>query len=487
METIQTEQTKTKTAEADSKAKAAANKTIAPEEPAAQFIATLIGGAATTKKDELAKPKREAKPKEEGDEDGDGNDADERAKPAAKKKEKPAALPASVIDEEKLGQSIGKSIAEHSAKTAAAGSKTGETEEPKLSPKDARRIAVMERMEKLNPEQYSGLSKRYMESKAKLRDYADKWEKANPGEKFDDAADEHADFIEALEAQVAYEDEDFIDAQADIRAEEKFDSKKVELDQRLSKIEEAERKRAEFPKIQKAAVTAGNDFWKRMGDDFAGVVDENGEINQEALAEMQKSDPVKFDVTTRAAYKTEVMAATIYALANRIENYDPKNDAHALVTRFAIEREAEMMNRAEDKRRDESGRMFVRKADYDRMNQAQRDKHWTFSPEELVFMAVQEESRNAAKILKLEDEKFVKRAQARGLIAEEANPEHAAKREVQHSRADDSDDDDEQASATVRKPVSPTVSSSPKLAAAKGGSAAAPKNGLEGFIQKMIG
>jgi hypothetical protein len=168
-------------------------------------------------------------------------------KPAPKKKAAPPAT-VSAIDEEKLGASIGRSIAEHTAK-ASGGAEAKQADQKKPEPtrdeeKEARRIAVLERMEKLHGKTYEGIAGRYRESKAKLREYAAEWEKANPGEKFDADAAEHEAVIQDLEDKFDYEEDDYLDALADIRVEKKVAEtalpRESQLEERLSRIEREE-------------------------------------------------------------------------------------------------------------------------------------------------------------------------------------------------------------------------------------------------------
>jgi hypothetical protein len=174
-------------------------------------------------------------------------------------------------------------------------------------------------------------------------------------------------------------------------------------------------------------------------------------------------------------------------LANNLAEYDEKNPAHASLGRFALTQEADMMKRPVDKRQDDQGRMFASKFDYDRMNRAQREKHWTFSPDDLSYMAVRSIARRAKADLATEDEKFTRRARARGLIAEEQRTEAAPTATVRPRRLLNEDDDDDSASNEVSKPQSPTISSSPKLAASKGANSSDPKSGLEHFAKRFLG
>jgi len=474
----------TETPNLDPNAAAAApvDKQIPATAPAAEFIRNLI--SATPKKVEAKAKAEKEEEDEQGEEGGETKPDAKESKPAPKPKKTVAAPVAQpVIDEEKLGASIGKSIAEHTAKATKDEAKP---DKPEVDAKETRRIAVLERMEKIDA-RYNGLAERYKANKTKLRTYAEEWERANAGEKFDENADEHTDFIEALEAQVAYDDDDYTEALADIRTDQKLESKKSELDERVSRVERAEKTREEAPKIRSAGVVAGNEFWKDMGDDFKGVVDEKGEISAENLKTIADSDPVKYDIAVGAAQAAEATAQTIYMLANGLATYDPQNPTHENLGRFAITQEQEMRKRPLEKQTNEQGQVFASKAEYDRMSKTERAKHWTFSPDDLTYMAVRSISKQAKAHLAAEDEKFSRRAKARGLIAddEKATPKPPTAIKFNRSNLDAEGDEDD--SALIGKPLSPSVSSSPKMAAGKSGNANQQQSGAERFVNKLIG
>ena len=453
------------------------DKPLPENAPAVTFLKNLIA----------ERPKK-VEPKPKTEEELEAEEAAKSARVAAAKKKaerKTEAAPVPhVIDEKALGESIGRSIAEATAKAKP------EAQAPKETPKDkaeARRIAVLDRMEKMDPDQYKGLSSRFKENKSKLQAYAAEWEAANAGEKFDENADEHSDFIEALEAQVQYEDDDYTEALADIRLDAKTEERKGELDERISNVERTQRAREESPKILKAGVEAGNQFWQEMGDDFKEVITDSGDVNPERLKAIAEEDPVKHDIAVAAADAVERTAATIYMLAHQLANFDPKNSAHAGLAQFALTQEEALLKRPSAERFNDEGLAFARKAEYDRMPKEQRAKHWTFTAEDLTFLATRAIAKQAKADLAAEDAKFTKRARARGLIAEEqASPPGTG--QSQNARRGLDDDDDEGSGAGRNlKPQSPTISSSPKLAAGNSANRNSGKNSADRFLAKFIG
>ena len=224
-----------------------------------------------------------------------------------------------------------------------------------------------------------------------------------------------------------------------------------------------------------------------MGDDFKEVITDSGDVNPERLKAIAEEDPVKHDIAVAAADAVERTAATIYMLAHQLANFDPKNSAHAGLAQFALTQEEALLKRPSADRFNDEGLAFARKAEYDRMPKEQRAKHWTFTAEDLTFLATRAIAKQAKADLAAEDAKFTKRARARGLIAEEqASPPGTG--QSQNARRGLDDDDDEGSGAGRNlKPQSPTISSSPKLAAGNSANRNSGKNSADRFLAKFIG
>jgi hypothetical protein len=443
------------------------DKEIAADTPAAAFIQNII--AAKTSKPEVPSEKPVPEP----------------PKPAGRKPKRATPPPAAAIDEEKLGESIGKSIAEHTAKIAPAPA----PEKPlaEVDAKLARKLAVYQRMEALEPERYKGLADRYRENTERLRVYADQWNKNHPGETFDESADEHTGFIEALETEVDYDDDDYTEALADIRAERRLKSTESELNERLSQFDTAEKRRQAEPKIRAAGIAAGSEFWKDLGDDYKDVLDESGEVNVTALKALRETDPIKHDIAVTMAATAEGVAQTIYKLANGLEKYDPNNPAHSDLGKFAVQQESAMRSRPAEDQLDDEGRRFARKNDYDKMTPEKRAKHWTYSPDEIAFMAVHEIVKGTKRQLEAEQEKFTRQARARGFIVEDPKPAVGTQRGAPLRPPIDDDDGETIGRAPVSKPLSPSISTSPKLAANRNAKGNSEENGQTRFMSKFLG
>lgn len=476
-------------AETEAKKKAG-EKPLGEDSPSAKFLRDIIGG-------QPKKPEPKKKPEtDEGDEP--------EPKPAPKKK--PAAPPAPVIDENKLGAAIGRSLAEHTKGEAKAKSEEQERDKPKPTAKEeaeARRIAVLEHMESTKPERYKGLAGLYKANQAKLKSRVATWEKDHPGESYADMLEayeadpdshpefaDEAKFTDDLDAQADWEDEDYEDARVDLRADKKLEEKlaprEAKLDERISEVERAEKLRSSGRQLAEVAYAAGNDCWEEMGEEFAGVVNKDGSINGEALTAINKADPVKHDIAVSAAKAAELGAMKIHALANGLEKNDPENPHHAAINKFAYDMEQRMLERAADKQLDDEGRAFCTKRQYDAMPAEQRSRHWVFTPDQLKALWVHDVAKRAKADLQAEDEKFSRRAKARGLIHDEEEPAARTAKRPQPRRNDSEDGDDSTGDDNAGKPESPAFSLSPKLSAGKGGRSGGSENAVTRFVKDVF-
>jgi len=224
-----------------------------------------------------------------------------------------------------------------------------------------------------------------------------------------------------------------------------------------------------------------------MGEDFKDVVDEKGGMNFETLKALSKSDPIKHDIALAAVTEAFEGAQAIYRLANDLEKFDSKIPIHRALGDFAFEKESEMVKKSQADQEDDHGRKFATKSDYSSMTESDRARHWTFSPDDISKLLVYETSKRAKEHIALESAKFLRQARARKLISddEETQSSGTKKPAPRYSlREEDADDTDAE---TGSKPLSPSVSSSPKLAASKSGGNDSEKSGVNRFVSKLLG
>ena len=467
------------------------NKPLAANSAAAQFLSSVLG-------DDSPKPKR----KREADE---GEVIDKRP-PAPKKKAAPAPAPrpAAAIDEEKLGESIGRSIAAHTNRVAEA------AREPEPSPEAAveqavedRRIAVLARMESLNAEKYKGLAERYKANEGKLRQRAKEWEKANTGESFADRLEEfekdpdsypefadEAKFASDLEAQSDYADADFERAEKDLWKEEirREVTQEVSgtLGERVSEIERSKQREFKQQEINSVAYASGNDCLNLLGDEFAAAVEKDGQINREVLVALKEADPVKHDIGVAAMQAAEQGAAVIHMLSTGLEKHNPANPAHAQLAMFARQQERAILARPADNRVNDEGLAFAARDDYERMTPADKRRHFVLSPEDLKTLWTYDVARRAKADLQREDEKFSARAKARGLISDNGQVAFQPLRRSNGPGYGTGEIPNRTGSESSSKPVSPSFSSSPKVATGRPGGKGGPQSSAARFIADVF-
>lgn len=420
-------------------------------------------------------------------------EAEEAPAPKPKKaKAKPAPPPPQGIDEEKLGRAVGESVAKAMAEKAP----KADPEPPKRDPAEERKLTYLRQMEESSPEKYKGLADTYANSMDELRAYAQKWEGENPGKKFDQDAEEHSEFIEALESRIEYDADDYAEAIADLKLKEKLpkeDKSQVDaLSKRLGEFERKEKIRESQQQISKASAQTGNSYWKvladKMGDKELGdIVREDGSIDLELLGSLRERDPDRFAVMLAAAESAENHAAVTYLLENGLVDFDPKNNpAHKYLSDFALESEQRMLQREPEKQLDSEGRSFVSREKWMKLSPAERDKVWTFSAEDLNFLVATDFAKRATDHIKAEDARFERRAKARGLIR---NADETPKPPSQHPIRMIPRPRPPAPPAPVeraQKPVSPSVPSVPRVAPASAKRPAIPNNPIAAFAQRAI-
>lgn len=480
----------------DDKAKGAdESAALAEDSGAAMFLNKVLGAPADEakkKKDEKAKPEDEDEAGKEGDESGnkdEGKAGDEagggdEAKPAAKRKPSKAAA-APVIDEEKLGKSIAAGMAEHLAGKEKP-EKRVEKDEPDpedgLSDKDKRRVAVLRHMETMDDfkGKYKGSADRYVAAKKEALAYKAQWEKENPGQEFDDEDEAHSAVLEAINAKADYDDDDFTEALADIRAEKKLKPKLNELDDKISDVDRKARHSENIGKVVSAAESAGDEFWKELSAEFDGVVSKEGKLNTKALEKLKETEPELHTIAVNAAIAMENVAAELYALSNDLKAFDPKNPTHVNINSFCLNREAAMKARPKDERMDANGRDFATSEEFGKMSKAERARHWTFGYNDLVFMATKALSKKAKADLKAEQEKIASWEKRRG-ISKSGDDEKGGKNDSEKPGAENDDDADE----VDGKPNSPSSAATPKPASSRGKGGGEAKTPVERFLSKL--
>lgn len=394
---------------------------------------------------------------------------------------KPAAAPKTEEepDEDARTTRIATAVATEVARVLKPTEKKSDPAEPELPAQEQRKLKVLERMEKLYPDNpaYKNLSTRYKSSFQALKDYAAKWTKDHPNEAFDEDAPEHTSFFE--QHDIDWEDDHYVEALADMRAETRSEENNRDLNKRLSEFERKEKLREAIPTIMREQNTAAQLFWKTLGKDFDGVVKPDGSLDMPKLEALRKADPVTFDMRVQDAEALDTEVAMLYAVMNGLEEWKESNNLHVALGEFAQQKETELMQRSKAERKNEKGQDFLPAAEYFKLPKDDRQKRfWTFTATDLAALRSKHRASELAKKIATEEDKLKKFAEARGYRLDKP-PEKEDEQPTGQEQDGIEESDD--------KPASPSAGGASKLAASKSTAKADDANPLNVFGNKFLG
>lgn len=438
-----------------------------------EFVSRQLEGIKVTPQ----KPKKEP---EEDDTTPDKTKAkakDKGQQPPPKKKVAPVLPPkteAEPLSEERIAKAAAAGVAEVLDRR---GKPKEQATEEKVEPAQERKVTVLKRMEDLYPDKYKDISKRYLQSVRKLKEYAQQWEAQHPGEDFDESAEEHEAFF--AENDVEWQDEDYTEAIADMRADKRVEEVNKSTNEKLSSLEKKERLREAAPEIDSHQVSASRRFWDRMGEQYKDFVNPTGAVDRAKAEALQKADPIGYDLRLQAAVRLENEVAAIYRLMNGLEDYNERNAMHNELGKFAEQQERALAARPDEDKLDAQGRRFLPAAEYHKIPKRDADRYyWTFTVADLGALRAAEIAAQTEKIVSAEDAKFQKWAAARGIkLPDKSGAAH-------NGEAGEGEEDLDE---TDEKPLSPSGGVEPKMAAVAAAAAGSDSNPLSSFVARQIG
>lgn len=396
-----------------------------------------------------------------------------KAKPVARKVEPPQ--PALTADQ--IAEASARGVAEAFAKNKPADKGTAAPSGPALSPEEQHKIGILEKMSEMFPDKYKDLPTQYKSSVAELAEYAAKWEQEHPGLTFNEDDEEHKPFFDTHD--VDWNDDDYTEAVAEIRADKKFAEKNKGIDERLSKFERAEKLREATPKIIESQVTASKLLWPAFGKEFEGVIKENGDVDVEKLQELQKADPVGFAYRYQAARALDAESAEVYKVMNGLVEYDENNQIHRNMAEFASQQEERLLKADPQDQLDAEGRQFLPAAEYYKLPKAKRESlYWMLSPADISALRATHLAEMTGKIITAEEEKLTKMAEARGWRRDEKAQKATEQAPVNQ---------EEPPEPPQRKPQTPSGGGESRMAAAKSGSGGGKPDALSAFALRQLG
>jgi len=452
------------------------------EKAAGNFIGRFM---ANTKP--VEPPPEDKKPDETTAEDKDKKPLEEKPKPKTEKKpKKPVEVaPLTAADLE-------------TAVTAGVRTVMEETRKPEVKPKpetpdpDAdlpaehkRTIRILDRMEKNNKDKgdkYNGLSQKYRTFLDDLVAYAEKWEEEHPGKEFNEDDDEHSEFFAK---QPDWDDEDYTDAVADIKLDERLGVERQETAKKLSVLEKQEKLRQAIPKIREVKVSHARTFLGEMGDQFKHLLGENGAVDKTVEQKAMEADPITAQIVFNAANTVETYTGDCHALFNNLIDYNAKNQVHVGISNFILQKEQQLLKKPAKDQRDEKGRRFVPAADYWKMSEDERKKCWTFTDTDVNLMMTAAIVKQTKDQITAEEDKFTRRAKARGYSSAGGAPPKPEGKPAEEKPKKPENEEDETPPEND-KPDSPSAAPGPRGAGNEPDKTAA-GSGITTFTNKFLG
>lgn len=437
------------------------------------------------------KPKEDATPPAQPDK-GKSKDKEEPTPPAAaitppksdepkpatpKKPKAPPAQPA--LTAEQIAAAAAEGATRALKSTAGKPAEPAKPAAPELPEADSRRARIYDHIEQMDGlrERYPGIGKKFRDWIAATSAYADRWEAEHPGQAFDPTSEEHNGFYEQ-HPEPEVEDEDYTEAIADMRAEEKIKKRLEPINERIDKDERARKFQEAQPAVAQHAVAAARSYWKALGDQFADIIGENGEVNHAKLQELAKQDPVSTGIRVNAARALSMEVPEFYRIMNGLGEIDQKNPVHAAVNDFGYMMEQRILKSPREDQLDGEGRQFRPLGEYWQLPEKDRERFWTFSADDMIAMRAKFLSDQAQKSVQQEEEKFVAMARARGI---EVPPRNGATPPASANGEDNSP------VSTDGKPHSPQSASPPKMATSRTATPAGPVSPVNAWVGKFLG
>jgi hypothetical protein len=284
-----------------------------------------------------------------------------------------------------------------------------------LSTKQKREYTVLKRMESSDAA-LKGKAAAYLESLSKLAAYKLKWESDHPGAKFDPKDADHEVFVAANE--VTWDEDAYLEALADMRAEEKAAEAIKPLQDKLTAREAEESKQARVrelvPKIVTHQKATAMTFFSQLGDAYKGVLDQGGTVVQDELKRLSGERAVNKQVFA-LAQKTEYFAGEVKRIATGLTEFVETNPLHQEIFGYAAAQEQAMLNQAPDKQLDSDGRQFVPLAQWQKLSEEQRKSRWTFSDNDLSALYAVDAARRAKQLIEDDERDYNSRLEREGI------------------------------------------------------------------------
>jgi hypothetical protein len=415
---------------------------------------------ATTEKKETAKAeekKPEKAAKESPTDGGEGKQVEKEEKPKLETAKKEA--PAPSVDYEKLATSVATATAKAiKESTPAKEEKNADDDVPEARRRD---LSALEYLEANNP-RYKGKKAEYVKFAKAEADYISKWEKDNPGRKFDADDEDHSAFYDRHEPEIHPRDlEDArVELAADRRAKALFEKESGSTRKELEEIKlqrDLERSDREVPMFVARNIALVS---HAMGEDVAKAMSE-----LKADETLEEKDPAAHAALVSILpdlHEQTKAAAHLFGTEGRA--YNAKNPAHQAVARESTELEKLLLAQPESKLTDKQGRKYAKLDDWANMTPEQKANHWTINGDLMAAHLANRAAEKAETLYKTEREKAEKLAKAYGYVKAGASDTAQDKNSAEHEESEPENGKLRSPSTSSKTIIQPGVTTSPKTA-----------------------
>jgi len=361
-------------AEPDSEAEETVQKEDATEEVESNLLELRKMMGLETKEDKENESKAKEEPIEESESEEEEVEEEEVEEPVEEEKPKKRLKkkePAPSYED--MAKLAGQAAAE-ALKQSDANSRTEQApavDSVELDEEDQGTYEIFSQMEKSNPDKYKGISKKFADFVESSKEYQKEWMAKNPDDEFDPESDEHAAFYEKHEPK--YTQKDFKKAEkrvdmADVlgEVEQKYQEKIEELEDKLSRRTESQ------PQARETAESAIKEMVAQVSPEMEKIIDEKG------LEEAEKADPLVYDKISQAAETISTMVYEIEQNKSRSGIFTPnsRNETHKYVSDFIKGRE-QYVKSLPTSSQTWNGKSFATNSEFNRMSNADKERHWT--------------------------------------------------------------------------------------------------------------
>jgi len=332
-----------------------------------------------------------------------------------------------------------------------------------LKPQDRHKYEVAKFLSTQDPH-YKAAPRQILDQVKRAEAYATRWENQNPGKLFNPEDEEHNEFYESIPEP--WSDLEFAKAERLMERQSLKEELKKEYDSELSGIKETNARLELKANVDQKYNQAVGQLIVGLGDDVDKAIRAGG------VDKLETEDPITAQALMDAVKGMQPLIETMVQIDDpqgRIK-VDMKNPLHQAWSEIVTEGENLCAGHVLD-----DGRSFARRADYARMNEAQRAKHWFLTTDNVISGFIDKSAKFLSKKIKEEKDRQIKIAQSLGFV-----PKASSNGKAETTTAGEDGEATTPAPSGV-KPPSPTAGAGAKVGDQPSGA----KNSKEKLLDSM--